>query len=65
MPDKMMRAPKILEAHHRFRDPCDGPVILLHNVVQGLALPNLDRCFPLGIDRLKGRQIAKPRVLSR
>jgi hypothetical protein len=32
-------------------------VILLDNVVQVLALLNPDRCFPPGIDRLKGRQI--------
>ncbi len=25
---------KILEAHHRFDDPFDGPVVLLNNVVQ-------------------------------
>ena len=51
------RTPKILEALHRFHDAFDGPAILLDNVVQVLALPNLDRCFPLRIDRLKGRQI--------
>ena len=46
------RAPKTLETQHRFRDAFDGPVILFDNVVQVLALPDLDRCFLLGIDRL-------------
>jgi hypothetical protein len=47
------RTPKILEAHHRFDDTFDGPVILFDNVIQVLALANPDRRFPLGIDGLK------------
>jgi hypothetical protein len=58
MPDKMMRAHrKSLKPSIGFVIRLMAPVILFHNVVQVLALPNLDRCFPLGIDRLKGRQI--------
>lgn len=48
---------KILEAHHRFDNAFDGPVVLLDDVVQILDLTDLDGRFRFGVDRLEGRQI--------
>src|ERR1700692_3546447 len=47
----------ILEAHHRFDDRFDGPVVLLDDVVQVLDLTDLDGRFRFGVDGLEGRQI--------
>lgn len=52
-----MRAPKILESHHRFDDMFDRTVILLDNGVQVFALPNPDGRFPRGIDGLTCRKV--------
>jgi hypothetical protein len=49
--------PEILETHHWFDDAFDGPVILLHDVIQVLVLANLDQCRALGVERFERGQI--------
>lgn len=44
-------AARILEAHHRLDDAFDGTVILLDDVVQVLALSDLDWCWPIRVER--------------
>ena len=43
-------ATKILEAHHRLDDAFDATVILLDDVVQVLALSDLDWCWPIRVE---------------
>jgi hypothetical protein len=49
--------PEILEAHHGPGSTFDCPVILLHDVIQVLALSDPDGRFPLSVDALEGSQI--------
>src|ERR1700710_357648 len=51
------RAVKVLEPEHRSSATFDGPMVLLHHVVQILDLPNLDGRLALGVHRMKRRQI--------
>ncbi|MGF6439906.1 hypothetical protein QF001_000658 [Paraburkholderia youngii] len=50
-------AAKILEPLHRPDPAFDATVVLLNEVIQILVLPDLDRRFPLSIDRLHGREV--------
>lgn len=50
IPERTMRTPEILEAHHRPVDALDGAVILLDPVIQVLVLPDLNARLPLGAD---------------
>ena len=50
-------APKILEPQPWPRSTFDGPVILLDDVVQVLALTDPDRCLALRVHRVQGSQI--------
>jgi hypothetical protein len=51
------RTAESLESHHRSDDAFDSAVILLDDVVQILALADLDRCRPLGVKRFERSQI--------
>jgi hypothetical protein len=51
-------APEILEAHHGPGSAFDSPMILLHDVVQILDLPDLDGHFAFSVDGLEGGQIS-------
>ncbi len=48
---------KSLKPHHGPRSTFDRAVILFDNVVEILFLANLDRCFPLGIDRFQSGEV--------
>jgi hypothetical protein len=56
--------PEILETHHWFDNAFDGPVILLHDVIQILVLADLDRCRPLGVERFERGQIGAALIHS-
>jgi hypothetical protein len=51
------RAVEILKPEHRPGPAFDGPMVLLHDVVQVLDLTNLDGHLALGIHRVKRGQI--------
>jgi hypothetical protein len=51
------RAAKCFEAQHRAREPFDGPVVLLDDVVQILALTELDIGAGVSLDAFNGRQV--------
>lgn len=57
-------ATEILETHHGSDAAFDGPVVLLHYVVQILVLTNLDRFLTFGVERMQRGQI-RPTLIDR
>lgn len=55
--DKDARATEIFEPEHRSCSSFDGPMVLRNDVVQVLALADLDRRLALRIHDMQGRKI--------
>lgn len=60
-PDRDLPRVKQDESSHpdcRATNALDGAVVLLDDIVQVFVLPDLDRRWPLSVERFKGRQIS-------